>query len=456
MTDRIEGLTLDDLRIAEVGTEREVEITEAIRNLKVSLSATMVSQLTFDVFDPNFEMLKNNYFQIRRPMSYKGYKFEITAVNINRSGGAHDKVSVAARSEAIQKMSRAKGAKTWNSSDTKKISAAEVAFQEAKAFGLQTFIQQTPEKGSITRMQSEQTDESTWDVLRRLAADEEYMVFEAYGILYFTSEEYLLERQPFIKVNCSNSTNYTIESLNRPDENDPWYPYAFSMTANDNETAGSMATLKIGRENGMKLRPGMGIEFSNIGLFGARRHVITDVDWLEGSREPVTVKARTIIETKDTVADETKGRGIIPYGSRSLYMGVSDGNDIERLQDYLKHHGYFAGASSRTFDSNTEAAVKRWQTANKLGKEIRTEISDLDPNDRAFFGDKSTLTTYEVDGIINSDDWEVIMKPKDTSRRWIAWADVSLDEYTEAYRNAGSVETDSHAPVHDADRKFMQ
>ena len=38
MTDRIEGLTLDDLRIAEVGTEREVEITEAIRNLKVSLS----------------------------------------------------------------------------------------------------------------------------------------------------------------------------------------------------------------------------------------------------------------------------------------------------------------------------------------------------------------------------------------------------------------------------------
>ena len=82
MTDRLEELSLDDLSIAEVGTQRTVEITEAIRNLKVSLSATMVSQVTFDVFDANFEMLKNNYFQIRRPMSYKGYKYEITAVNI--------------------------------------------------------------------------------------------------------------------------------------------------------------------------------------------------------------------------------------------------------------------------------------------------------------------------------------------------------------------------------------
>ena len=35
MTDRLEDLALDDLKIAEIGTQREVEITEAIRNLKV-------------------------------------------------------------------------------------------------------------------------------------------------------------------------------------------------------------------------------------------------------------------------------------------------------------------------------------------------------------------------------------------------------------------------------------
>ena len=93
MTDRLDDLALDDLKIAEIGTQREVEITEAIRNLKVSLSATMVSQLTFDVYDPNFEMLKNNYFQIRRPMSYKGYKYEITAVNITRAPAMYDKAA---------------------------------------------------------------------------------------------------------------------------------------------------------------------------------------------------------------------------------------------------------------------------------------------------------------------------------------------------------------------------
>ena len=227
------------------------------------------------------------------------------------------------------------------------------------------------------------------------------------------------------------------------------------MTANDNETSCSMVTLKIGRENGRKLRPGMGIEFTNIGLFAKRRHVITGVDWNEGTQEPVTVKARSIKETKDTVADETKGRGIIPYGSRSLYKGVSAGNDIERLQDYLRDQGYFAGVSTGIFDDTTEAAVKQWQVANKLGKETVTQISDLDPSDRAFFGDKTTITTYVGDGYINTDDWEVIMKPKDTSRRYIAWGDVSLDEYSEAFLNSGSVEQDSHAEIHDADRKYF-
>ena len=91
-------------------------------------------------------------------MSYKGYKYEITAVNITRGAGSHDKVAVAARSLPIQKMARDKGAKTWSGAEGTGISAAEVAYQVAKQFGMQTFIQQTPLRDSITRMQSEQTD----------------------------------------------------------------------------------------------------------------------------------------------------------------------------------------------------------------------------------------------------------------------------------------------------------
>ena len=72
MTDRLEELSLDDLSIAEVGTQRTVEITEAIRNLKVSLSATMVSQVTFDVFDANFEMLKIIIFRYVAPCLIRG------------------------------------------------------------------------------------------------------------------------------------------------------------------------------------------------------------------------------------------------------------------------------------------------------------------------------------------------------------------------------------------------
>lgn len=454
MAEKLENLTLDSLRIAEVGTQREAEITEAIRNLKISLSATSISQIAFDVYDPNFEMLKMNYFQIRRPMSYNGWRYEITAVNLARAPGQYDKVSVVARSEGVQKMLRQKGAWTWDG-----LSSAEVALQSAKEFGLLPFIQQTPSRDSITRMQSEQTDESTWDVLRRLARDEEYMLFESYGNLYFSSEDYLLERQPFIKINCSNSTHKQIQTLNRPDENDPWYPYAFSMTVNDNETMGSMVTFKIGRENGKKLRPGMGLEMTNAGLMSGRRHLITDVGWLEGSNEPVTIKARTIKETKDTVADASSGRGIIPFGSRNLYMGIVDGHDIERLQEYLAGQNLYSSKVDGHFGTVTKAAVEAWQRKNKLGIAVTLDVADLDPSDRSFYGpDQTQITTYEVDGIINTDDWKIILEPPKTVRQFGDYDSFFHDEYSEAQRLMGSVtpdDPDSMAPIHDADKKWM-
>ncbi|MBP95886.1 hypothetical protein CMK18_08025 [Candidatus Poribacteria bacterium] len=467
MTDKLERLTLDDLRIAEVGSKREAEITEAIENLQVSLSASIVSQITFQVYDPNFEMLKNNYFQLRRPISYKGWKYEITACNINRSPGRPDTVRIAARSLAIQKMARDKGARTWGEENG--ITSAEMVKQTANEFGLKMFIQQTPSRASITRMQSEQTDESTWDVIRRLAQDEEYMVFEAYGIIYFTSEDYLLERQPYITVNCSSRRNDSSLAPGRdgPDENDPWFPYSFQITANDNETIGSSCVIKLGRENGRKLRPGMGLILTNAGLFSNRKHMITDVEWAEGSNEPVTVKARTIKETKDTVADETLGRGIIPYGSRDLYEGL-EGRDVERLQNFLRGSGVYNDVVDGKFEATTTSAVKMWQRQNgdilEGVTKTTAEISELNPSDRAFFGENTIITEYEVDGIIDDDDWELIMTPKDTSRRLIAWGDVSFDDYASMMsdqalsRVAGSVEPndiDSMPSVDDADQKWM-
>lgn len=447
MPESISILQLGDLKVAEVGTEREVEITQAVTDFRVELSSRQPSSIMFKVYDPNFKMFYSNYFQVRRELSYGGNKYEIAAATIQRNPMAPDTVDIRAGSRAIQKMRRDKGAFTWNA-----ITAAEFAKQKAEEFGMEMFIQQSTEVDSITRMQSDTRDESTWDVLQRLASDLEYQCFEAYNVLYFSSEDYLLERQPHITVNIGSGSKAA-----QPEE--AWYPYAFTVQTNDDDWAGSSLTVKVHRENGLGLRPGMGIVLENAGTFGNnRKHLVTDIKWPVGTHEPVTVSARTLIETNDTVADSSVGRGVIPFGSRNLEEGDT-GEDVKRLQMAI---GMSENLHDGVFGSQTVAAVKAWQRENKLGVEVTTLISDVSPADRSFFGDESQITTYNVDGIIDADDWAVLLAADPTTRRYTAWADVDMTAYATAWREstqqAGAVlpsDGSVSSSVNDADRKYF-
>ena len=151
--------------------------------------------MRFTVLDPDFRMAKANYFQVRRSVGFKGFDYEIAGVEWLRTAGRVDECRVTMRSLPIQRMRREKGEQNWY-----EISAAEFAKQMAESHGLKMFIQDSPQRPGIIRKQGEDIDESTWDVLQRLAAELEYIVFESYGVLYFTSEEFLIERQPTILV----------------------------------------------------------------------------------------------------------------------------------------------------------------------------------------------------------------------------------------------------------------
>ena len=401
--DSISRLEIGDLQIGEIGSNRQSDIEEAITNLSVSLTMDMTTQLKFSVYDKDFRMLKNNYFQIRRPMSYNGYGYEITATEVTRAGGGHDRVDITAMSLPIQRMRRAKGAKTWGGNGVG-ISAALCAQQIAEEFGLKMFIQSSPSMTSVTRQQGEDNDESTWDVLMRLASDLQYIVFESYGVLYFTSEDYLLERQPGIIVDCSNA-----------DENDPWFPYAYSFSQDDNNWTGSSFSCLIGRENGMSLRPGMSVTFRNMGLFSNRKHLIAAVSWTEGVNQPVTISGRTLIETEDTVEDTTVGRGIGRIDGRVLVRG-SKGVAVERIQMVLGITEVDADGVA-IYGPRTIEAVRKWQEEQGLGTEVVTAVSDLDPSDRSFFTGQETITTVSgIDGIFDADDWELLLTPPDSTR----------------------------------------
>ena len=387
---------IEDLTIGALRESAQREIKDAIIELGVDLTLDMTTQMRFTVLDPDLKMMKGNYFQVRRPVVFKGFGYEIAGVEAIRTAGRMDECRVTMRSLPIQRMRREKGEENWY-----QISAAVFAQQVAERHGLNVFIQDSPVRPGIIRRQGDNIDESTWDVLQRLAAELEYIVFESYGVLYFTSEEYLMERQPSIVVDM-----FALET-------DPWFPYSFALVQNDDDWKGSAFTLQVGRENGMKLRPGMNVEFTNCGAFSdGRKHLITSVTWTEADPTPVAVQGRTLRETEDTVADTTVGRGVAPVGSRVLREGMgtpdSPQADVRQLQSYLIHNGYIAEETG-IFDSVTTEAVKEFQTDYQLGIETITLVSELSPGERARFGTAETITTYIVDGIIDVDDWAIIL-----------------------------------------------
>ena len=395
----IPRLEIGSFGIGEIGPTKQIEIQDALTTLNVSLTMDMTTQLKFSVIDPDFEMLRRNYFQVRRPMSYNGYNYEISANSAARAAGTQDRVEVTAMSWPIQRMRRAKGAKTWGGAGVG-ISAALCAQQIADEYGLKMFIQSSPAMTSITRQQGEDNDESTWDVLQRLAADLQYVVFESYGVLYFTSEDYLIERQPGIVVDCIKAS-----------EEDPWFPYAYSFKQDDNDWRGSQFSLMVGRENGKRLRPGMTATFRNMGLFSNRKHLITSVNWTEGTNRPVTISGRTLIETEDTVDDTTVGRGVGKIDSRVLVQGAK-GTAVERVQMVLGITEVDASGEA-VYGPITIAAVQEWQVKNGLSTEIVTAVSDIDP---ALRGTSPVLTENSADGIFDSDDWEMMLTPPNTDR----------------------------------------
>jgi len=398
---------ISDLAIGEVHNNVQSEITEAVMELGVDLSLDMTTEMSFTVFDPDFRMLRNNYFQVRRPVSFQGYDYEIAQIQMDRQGGGLDTVKITARSLPIQRMRRETGAASWDT-----ISPSLFAKLMADEWGLKMFIQDSGEKVGITRQQGDNIDESTWDVLQRLAADLEFLVFESYGVLYFTSEEFLVQRQPGITINLF------------AEETDPWFPYSLSLSQNDDDWAGSSFTAQVGRENGKQLRPGMTVQFYNCGPFGHsdlpvgvsgvvrtfeedRKHLISSVTWSEGHPSPVAIQGRTLKETEDTVADTSVGTGLGVWGKRNLREGMgtleNPAHDVARLQESLGIE------KTGIFDSRTTAAVKAWQVVNQLGIETITPVSELNPGDRARYGNQETITSYITDGIINSDDWGILL-----------------------------------------------
>lgn len=169
-----------------VGTTVRDDISTRILSMEVSLTTDMASQVTITVADPGLRMMRANYFQVRQLLTYLGQKWEMTAVEV-RQGQAGEQVVLECRLQAVQRLKRDKGARTFSEGNPTAFAAARAA-----EVGLGFFGETTPSKGTISRIRNDRTDESTWDVLVRLAGENQFWVFESDGRLFFTSQQFLL------------------------------------------------------------------------------------------------------------------------------------------------------------------------------------------------------------------------------------------------------------------------
>lgn len=336
--------TFDSLRVGELDGEND-EIRTAIGELSVSLTSDGASQIDFAVHDPGFEMHNNGYFVVRRLVHWDELTFETAAVEVDAAANSADTVRVTARSPMAQKLKRDTGSANFG-----KISPTQFAKQMAAKHGLGFFGESSAAKEAIIRTQNDTTDESSWDVLKRLASDLKFSAFDDGTIFYFASEKFIISKQPVIDVSWPR------------DEDSPYPLHSVRLRRSDDDPIGSEIDLEIDRTNATQLRPGMAIFVNGFDFFD-KPHMITSVEFDVNTPRPVRVTARTPEDSPDIGCER-----------RTFRIGM-EGPCVQRIQKVV------LGGGRGVFGPVTEQGVKDFQASKGL----------------------------PVTGVVDSDTWKAII-----------------------------------------------
>lgn len=163
-----------------------IDISEIVTSVSVSLSVGAVSQVTVTVSDPGLLYMKSNYFQLRQKIMVADEYFEVASIEVGQ-GQAGEQVTMECRLSGIQKLKRDKGKAVYSGG-----SATSYVSERARVAGLGFFGENSSGKSNISRVRNDKTDESSWDVMKRLAGDNQFVLFETGGRIFFCSQQFLL------------------------------------------------------------------------------------------------------------------------------------------------------------------------------------------------------------------------------------------------------------------------
>lgn len=294
-----------------------------ILSLRVSFTLDSASAITFDVVDPGFEMAQRNYFQVGQTVIYKsqnirnitktsiglapeywGYPFEIADVTYEQSNGASPIVRVQAYTKAIQQMKRDRKPGVIKGTSSSFVENA------ARKYGLDFIGQQTSKTANITTASGDKQADSVWDVIKRIAQENKFVVFEADGILFFGSQKWLLNKWglesygaqkwlPKKRQYIQETRYHSYLTYPQTIDNSTGKPYDTfkllqlpTMHKSENDPHETDGSCIVERTNGVRLRPGMTAFVGNVPFLNGN-YLITSVDYEELSPDPVSVQFRT-------------------------------------------------------------------------------------------------------------------------------------------------------------------
>lgn len=333
-----------DLLFGDLATGQMARIREAIISLNVSYSTSLCTQLTIELIDPNFEMLKSNYFIVGRDIVYRSksfpttggmnirggnqsgrlvHLFEIASVEVRPSSGHSPSISIQARTKAVQQMKRDK------SPGNIKGKSSDYVYFASLQYGLNPLIQSTTKSRQITKASGDRQADSTWDVMSNLAGDAKFMLFETDGMIFFCSMDYLMGRWGVTQLYHDYFKNSRNEPVQSPINVVPlfWPPFSAeernqlfhhksidpsrSMSAavkkdaknagvliplampvvrrSDNDPFVTSGSVSVDRTAGTFLRPGMTLALGGIPTF-EDIYMITAVTFDHFSTNPVMVE----------------------------------------------------------------------------------------------------------------------------------------------------------------------
>jgi len=377
------------------------DISGLLTQANINYTMDLASELSFELIDPNLQMAEKNYFTLTRDVIYETQTlgriqpyepnlvfvrqlFEIANVSVSQGPGGSPAFSVKCYTKAVQQMKRDR-----KIASSIKGSGTEFVRNAATKFGLGFYGQQTAKSQQLKSSGSKQAD-SLWDIMKRLAGDAKFVLFEVDGILIFGSEEWLLDKWgnnsitvPKFKKDPKNPERKIPDgtkqkkyiSLQFPNKGANYigragvftltqYP---SITKSDNDPREADGSCTVERISGTQIRPGMTAYVGNIPNMSGY-YLVDSVSYNEMSPDPVSVNFRT--PNRD---EEKYKKKDLPVGIKYIQTYADIAIAVKAVQTKTKNKAGQSAAGIRQ-----DARMFPYpQAAGQLDRYPRMEYADL-------------------------------------------------------------------------------